>query len=145
LIHLVCRRTTWAEGHVQRTEPSGEVVAQYKLPQDAEFCQTLSNSFATAVLSTIGDERGKLLLQYSNHWLQDLGLVAGGDGSLTVRRYGSGAGLRLGLEVKSSGNSMATDVSPHQPFPEAFLPLFPNGWPDLAKREGFELPKEFSK
>jgi hypothetical protein len=40
---------------------------------------------------------------------------------------------------------MSTDVSPYQPFAEAFLPLFPNGWPDLAQREGFELPKGFRK
>jgi hypothetical protein len=26
-------------------------------------------------------------------------------------------------------------------FPRPFLPLFPNGWADLARREGFELPK----
>ena len=27
-------------------------------------------------------------------------------------------------------------------FPGAFRPLFPNGWADVAKREGFELPED---
>jgi hypothetical protein len=27
-------------------------------------------------------------------------------------------------------------------FPKAFRPIFPNGWADVAEREGFELPKE---
>ena len=51
--------------------------------------------------------------------------------------------LPPGFEVRYSRNTMTTDVSPHQNIPPAFLPLFPNGWPDLARREGFELPKEF--
>lgn len=38
---------------------------------------------------------------------------------------------------------MSTDVNPWQPFPEAFRPLFPGGWKELAEREGFELPKSF--
>ena len=27
-------------------------------------------------------------------------------------------------------------------FPQTFRPIFPNGWADVAKREGFELPEE---
>ena len=30
-------------------------------------------------------------------------------------------------------------------FPEAFLPVFPNGWADVAEREGFEIPTEPQK
>ena len=30
----------------------------------------------------------------------------------------------------------------YYPFPATFLPIFPNGWADVAKREGFELPEE---
>jgi len=134
----------WAEAHVQRTEPHGDIIAQYTLPGDAEFSQTLSNNFATAVASTLGAERGKLLLQYSQDWMQEAGLQ-GGDCSLTIKRHESAGEGRLAYELKYSGSSVSGDLSPHQPVLEAFLPLFPAGWTDLAKREGFELPKEFQK
>jgi hypothetical protein len=75
----------------------------------------------------------------------DLGFGGGGDNALTVKRNGAGNEPRLSFELKYSGNIMSTDVSPYQQFPEAFLPLFPNGWADLARREGFELPKSFHK
>ena len=103
------------------------------------------NNFATAALSVLGMERGNLLRHYCDRWISELGLQGGGDTSLTVNRYQSGGEAGLRFELKYSGNTMSTEVSPGQPFPEAFLPLFPNGWPDLAKHEGFELPKEFRK
>jgi hypothetical protein len=138
---------TWAESHVHRNEPSGDVVASYSLPVDAEFSQTLSNAFVGGVLGTLGNERGNLLLDYSRSWMISLGMENFGTtppATMIVKRYPNGDD-RLSLETKQAGNTMRTDVSPWQPFPEAFLPLFPGGWADLAKREGFELPKSFQK
>ncbi|HZQ45467.1 MAG TPA: hypothetical protein VFC07_00525 [Verrucomicrobiae bacterium] len=136
----------WVETHAQRVEPGGKVIAQYTLPADADFSQSLSSQFTEGVLSALGEERGNLLLQYSGSWMQDLGMNEDNATTLTVTRYGSGDNMRLGFTLKSSdGSNMSTDVSPYQPFPQAFLPLFPNGWKDLANREGFSLPKSFQK
>jgi hypothetical protein len=137
---------TWAQAHVQREEPSGDVVAKYALPADPDFSQSLSNNFANAALTTLGNERGALLLDYARSWMLDLGMGGyGGDNSLTVKRYQSGEQSHLSYELKYSGNIMNNDVSPYLEFPVAFQPLFPNGWPDLARREGFDLPKDFRK
>jgi hypothetical protein len=132
----------WAEAHVQREEPSGNVVAKYTLPADPAFSESLSNSFASAVLTGLGTERGELLLDYARSWMLDLGMGStGGENSLTVKRSQSGNEPHLNYELRYSGNLMNNEVySPHQEFPIAFQPLFPNGWPDLAAREGFELP-----
>lgn len=135
----------WAATHAQRAEPGGKVVAQYTLPADADFSQSLSGQFTNGVLSALGGERGNLLLQYSSSWMHDLGMEGNESTTLTLSRYGAD-NARLNFTLKSSnGNNMSTDVSPYQPFPQAFLPLFPNGWKDLANREGFSLPKSFQK
>jgi hypothetical protein len=143
---LMADYAAWAQSHAQRTEPRGDVVAQYSLPADADFSLGLSNHFASAAFQELGAERGSLFLDYARSWMQDLGLgVTGGANSLKVTRYASSAEPHYSMEVKYSGNVMSTDVSPYQPFPPAFLPLFPGGWPDLAQHEGFPLPRDFQK
>jgi hypothetical protein len=73
--------------------------------------------------------------------MNDLGMNGGGEPTtLTVKRHQAG---HLNVEVGNAHGSMSTEVSPYQPFPTAFAPLFPNGWTDLAAREGFELTKDF--
>ncbi len=157
-------RAAWAKEHVQRTEPSGNVLAQYALPVDEELSRGLHRKFTDGVLETLGPERGEFLQRFSWRWMQDVGLITGPKFSnipgevianepsyqpkpttLTVERYQSGGEWRMNFNLKQAGNSMVTSVSPWQPFPEAFRPLFPGGWADLAKAEGFELPKEFEK
>jgi hypothetical protein len=143
---LVDQYKAWAQEHIRREEPSGDIVAKYTLPQDSALSQSLSNSFASGITATLGQERGNLLLDYCSSWMMELGLGGGGGNSiLTVKRYGSGDDSHLSLVLDYSGSHMSTDVSPYQEFPGAFLPLFPNGWPDLAQREGFALPKSFIK
>ncbi len=136
---------TWAQTHVQREEPHGDIVAKYTLSNDQDISLSLSNNFAGAIVGTLGQERGAFLLDYARSWMQDLGFPGGGENQLIVKRYGAEDNPRLNFQLRYSGNVMSTDVSPHQPFPEAFLPLFPNGWPDLAQREGFALPESFHK
>jgi hypothetical protein len=134
----------WTRTHAQREDPSGDVVAKYTLPTDADFSQSLSNQFASSVVGTLGDERGELLLQYAHQWMSELGMENPGSQTLTVSRYPNGDTSRLSFSVsQSTGAMMSTDVSPYQPFPPAFQPLFPNGWSDLAQREGFALPPSF--
>jgi len=135
----------WAETHVQRAEPVGDVVAKYTMPADAAFSQSLSNMFSTGVLAALGTERGELLMNYARSWMSDLGMLGGKPTTMKVKRYQAGDEPRLGFEISQGSSIMSTEVSPHQPFPEAFRPLFPDGWADLAAREGFELPKSFKK
>lgn len=135
---------TWAESHVQRQEPTGDVVAQYTLPDDAAFSESVSNTFASGIMATLGDQRGQLLLGYSRSWMTELGISGGGPTTMIVKRNGSANHPQLNLELHYGlGSTMSTTVSPWQPMPEGFRALFPGGWPDLAKREGFALPKEF--
>ncbi len=159
-------RTAWAKEHVQRTEPSGDVLAQYALPVDADFSQSQLAIFTNGIFSVLGTERGQWLQNHSIGWMMDVGLRNGQDFSnvpeelratmptaeyetqptaLTVERYKSGDEWRMNYRLKQAGNSMVTSVSPWQPFPEAFRAVFPGGWEELAQREGFQLPKEFEK
>jgi hypothetical protein len=157
-------RTDWVKKHVQRTEPSGDVLAHYALPVDEAFSRSLHHKYTAEVLETLGKARGELLQRSSWSWMQAVGLITGQKFSnlpehlianepsdqpkptvLTVERYKSGGEWRMNYRLKQFHNTMVTSVSPWQPFPEAFRPLFPGGWADLAKAEGFELPKEFQK
>jgi hypothetical protein len=42
---------------------------------------------------------------------------------------------------QQTGDSNPIDFS-QRPFPRAFLLAFPNGWADIATREGFQLPEQ---
>jgi hypothetical protein len=136
---------TWAEARLQREEPSGDVVVKYTIPEDAQFSQTLSNQFTNEIFGTLGKERGDLLLNYSASWMTARGMNGGSNDSLTVKRYQVGDETRLNFESRTAGSVISSGGSPYQPFPESFLPIFPNGWSDLAKREGIDLPKEIKQ
>ena len=135
----------WVENHLERTEPHGDMVAEYKVSIGPEFSQSASNSFTGQVLTTLGSERGELLLRYAAEWMHSLGLEGSEPTTLTVNRQGHRDNNYYLYTIKSGYSTMTTAVNPWQPMPEAFKPLFPGGWADLAAREGFELPKEFEK
>jgi hypothetical protein len=135
---------SWVRTHAQREEPSGKIVAKYVLTADPEYSENASNAFAGIIYSTLGPQRAALLEQYSSTWMTSLGMWGIGSGdnqstSLTLSREGDS----LMLSVRQAMSSMSCAVSPGQPVPDAFRPLFPGGWKELAGREGFELPKEF--
>jgi hypothetical protein len=157
-------RAAWALAHAQRTEPTDNVLAQYSLPTDASFSQSQLAIFTDGIFSALGHQRAEWLQDHAAGWMQDVGLRSNPDFSkvppeilatmppdtsqtepttLTVERYQSGGEWGMNFSLRQGANTMTTSVNPWQPFPEAFRPLFPNGWPDLAAREGFELPKEF--
>ena len=140
---------SWAEEDLKREEPSGDILARYTLPTDPEFSQSLSNTFTSGIRAALGEERGALLRGYSMSWMDGFGLLANPAPDkptrLTVKRVQNGDGMHLGFDFEHRGGTMYTYASPWQPFPEAFLPLFPGGWRELAEREGFELSKEFEK
>lgn len=155
-------RAAWDKEHVQRIEPSGNVLAQYTLPANTELSQSQLAVFTNGIFNVLGEQRGQWLEDHSLQWMQDAELLIGPDLSkippeflatmsvadyqaqptvLTLKRHQAGDGINFTLQ--QAGNSMTTTVNPWQPFPTAFHAVFPGGWKELAEREGFELPKEF--
>jgi len=161
-------RAAWTREHVQRTEPAGDMLAQYSLATDPEFSQRQLALFTNGIFGALGPERAQWLQDHSTGWMDDFGLRPGPDVSkipaallatmpadffqaqiqpttLTVKRYKAGNDWQINYTLQQAGNSMTTSINPWQPFPEGFSALFPGGWEELAQREGFELPKEFQK
>lgn len=159
-------RAAWIKEHVERSEPTGNVLAQYSLPVDEVFSQSQFTIFTNAIFDTLGAERARLLEDRSWNWMEADGLVTGPDYSgvppeilssmpaigrepqpttLTMEYSPPGNTFNLLCTLKQAGNVMSYGVSPRQPFPEAFRSLFPGGWRELAKREGFKLPAEFKQ
>ena len=52
-----------------------------------------------------------------------------------------GSGQRVKADIETEG-MIRLGYLPEVPFPAAFRPIFTKGWADVAKREGFEMPKE---
>jgi hypothetical protein len=141
----------WAKAHVLRKEPEGDVVAEYSLQIDPVFSQNLSNVFTTTLYETLGAERGDLFQLRAYSWMETLGMSRSADSpyateptTMIIRRYNNGSD-QLNYTLKRANSYMNTSVSPWQTFPEAFQPVFPGGWRELAEREGFELPGSFNK
>jgi len=61
---------------------------------------------------------------------------------MIVKRVPAGNEPRLKAEVEDRKFGTLSGFLPHCYFPADFLPIFPNGWADVAEREGFELPKQ---
>jgi hypothetical protein len=143
---LTSEYAAWLRDHAQREEPRGDILAKYILTPDPQFSDSVSNAFSGVIFSTLGSQRATLLQQYSWDWMQSMGMLgeARNDNqptSMIIRRQND----YLMLELRQSMGMMSCGLTPWQPVPEAFQPLFPGGWKDLAAREGFELPKDFQK
>ncbi len=136
----------WVLAHVERSEPKDDVVAHYTLPGDPAM--SISNNFAAGVLIAVGRERAELILASARNWMiSTIGIPQHPEKPTTiiVTRYLAGNEQRLKVQKWSSGNTSSGDLSRPPAFPAAFRPLFPNGWADVAEREGFEMPKESQK
>lgn len=130
----------WVATHVERHEPKDDVLAYYILPDDPAL--SISNNFATGLFEAVGRERGELVLRDEQKWMVALGLgrsPTAYTAVIRVKRETVGNELRLKAETQ---NNMGTSSGylPGAQFPKAFLSIFPNGWADVAQREGFELP-----
>jgi len=144
----------WVLAHAERSDPKDDVIAHYSLPDNTIMRQSISNNFVTGIFAALGRERTELIMPSTRNWMiSPLGLGLGKyPTTLIIRRYVSGNEQRLNVQVvnsimtpnQSGGDIYPIDLLQHS-FPSAFLPLFPNGWADIAKREGFELPKEFQE
>jgi hypothetical protein len=160
---LMDARLAWAREHLQRTEPSGDILAQYTLPVDTELSQAQYATFTNSISSTLGGQRGQWLLNQSQQWLQDNGMSPGFDLSSLPVDYSPNIniadvqstkptvmtlkadGQEVELNLQLAGASMSCTISPWQPVPPAFSMLFPGGWQQIAQLDGFQLPKSFDK
>ncbi len=135
----------WAISHTERSEPHDDVLAQYTLSSAPPT--SMSTNIMSEISSAIGKERTELMQVGSStellegsiqDWISELANW-GGDKPVTmiVRRFSDGNKQLLKFQV-DGGQWVPIRIL----FPGIFRPLFPNGWDDVAKREGFELPKE---
>jgi len=128
----------WALAHVERTGPKDDVLVKYSLPTDRVMSQTLSNNFFTALVAALGLERAQLTMFPSAYnWMCQLGILdcTPLPATILVRRQVDG-------RLKASwGGFPPSDLTKGASFPRGGLrSVFPNGWADVAEREGFELP-----
>lgn len=135
---------TWMKANVERREPQDDMICEYKVNLDPAYTQSASNLFTAQIAATLGEERAELFRSYAENWMNSLGMLGAEPATLTINQYNKNEAQYL-YTIKFTHSAMTTEISPWQPFPETFLPLFPNGWEDLARAEGFELPKEFEQ
>ena len=130
---------------IERTEPKGDIVAQYTVPApDPVFDQSISNHFAAEVAAVVGPERADMLLPDAWRELRS-GLAPAKPETMTIRRAMVDGEPDLICEMKR-GDILSDSTSPvrYAHYPSAwFLTLFPGGWKALAEREGFELTQRF--
>ena len=139
----------WGSSHMQRTEPKDEVVAQYTMPgADLTMNMSISNNFTVAVSAALGRERAELIGPSAGVWLSSIYSWATKPMTMVVKRFLDGTEERLKFQTflsfgtpQQTGDSNPIDFS-QRPFPAALLLAFPNGWADVAKREGFQLPEQ---
>jgi hypothetical protein len=137
----------WVVAQVQRREPKDEVLAHYTLPGGSAMSISKSNNFAADLFNALGQERTEILLVSAQDWLFQVLELGEKPAELIVRRVVAGNEERLTVQWQElSGNrAPERDLWRADYFPRAFRPLFPNGWADVAKREGFELPEKPKK
>ena len=128
----------WTPAHLKRTEPANDVVADYFLPGNRGLCAGVSNNLALA----IGTERTDLILDVSREQMaSEIGVSPDRrDLHMLIRRELVGNEQRL--EAVLDAGKRRLGYLPQVAFPGALRAIFPNGWSDVAKREGFDLPEK---
>jgi len=125
------------------------------LPGDPDMVLSISNNFATGVFEALGRERAELILSSPANWnwIRYIGIRAYPTTvpttnltTMIIQRYQAGNEQRLKVQTHMPfGKGPTFDLwrdHSEAMFPKAFLPIFPDGWADVAKREGFELPEK---
>jgi hypothetical protein len=152
LEHVKTGVKDWAISHSERSEPRGDVLAQYTL-QGAPPA-SITNNLISEISSVVGPERMRLMemgywptpcVGSIQGWISELGIGAG-DKRVTIAVKRSSEGDQEVLKAYAGtedevARARGEKIAEYN-FPTLFRPIFPNGWADVAKREGFELPKE---
>lgn len=141
----------WAGASLRREATNGDTLARFTIPANVELAASLSNKLASAVMTTLGQERADLLQRYSRDWYQiEVGGLASLASTLTISRRAEGGGaprfhydFSVKDETGQTRRGQSGLIMPNSRyFPAPFKSIFPGGWRELAEREGFELPYE---
>jgi hypothetical protein len=133
----------WVKTAVQRVEPAGDVLADYRLPPNPELAHQIEEEGTALLVETLGPDRAKLVHDYAGAWILQHGTLGESSVRFTVRRRTDGTQPPLWQQFEyQGGGGSSGDVTPGS-FPDLFRSLFPGGWRDLAQREGFALPEDF--
>jgi hypothetical protein len=129
---------------VQRSQPTGDVVAEYTIQSDPILEQGISNDFSAAVRAILGPERADLSLVRAWDELRSKLAPPGQQPlSMTIRRLTVDNETKLSCEV-SQGSKVSRSEVRYAHYPSTwFLTVFPGGWQAIAQREGFDLPTNF--
>jgi hypothetical protein len=138
----------WARANVRREGPDGDMLVRYTIPADPAFEQGLTNRLFTRVNSAIGKERGELMWTFFEyHRIGEDDAIADRTNILAIYRIAGapGLGYRSGWRWENAEaiNTYPEPIKPNR-FRRAFYFVFPGGWQEVARREGFELPAEFN-
>jgi hypothetical protein len=131
----------WFDTAVQRVTPSEEVVAQYEVPANPDLAQKIQQEELAPLADILGQERFALLQQWDGAWISEHGDLGARSVRLTVHNTPSRE-PPLWYQVESERWSSGSDVAPDS-FPPLFRGAFPGGWPEIAQRDGFQLPDDF--
>jgi hypothetical protein len=92
----------WARAHTERSEPKGEVVAEYTLHND-DIYLSVSNRFAAGLHEALGRERAELILDSAVASPYAAGIHGGDTMTMVVKRHLVGNEQRLNVEVFDTG------------------------------------------
>jgi hypothetical protein len=133
----------WAKTAVQRVEPAGDVLADYRLPANPELAHRIEEEGTALLLGTLGPDRAKLVRYYADSWALQHGTLGESSFRYTVRRHTDGTQPPLWQQFEYGGAGGGAGDLRSGDFPEPLRSLFPGGWRGLAQREGFALPEGF--
>jgi hypothetical protein len=130
----------WAKVNIQRDGPSGQMLVRFTIPGSTQIAQILTNHLFSNIAGAIGSERAELLGSFAGGWLQTSApYFAGLTNSLAVLQQPD-AGGKSALVCRRCGRAeITTTIDPHY-FPPPWEKIFPDGWTEIAQREGFQLP-----
>ena len=140
LQRMAATHQAWFNTAIERFEPSGDIVADYRVPANPELMELYQKEMGL-LSETLGSDRVELLKRFTGEWKLYHGAMGEEAVRLTVH---TSPGRPLWSLTEWGVNSGTCDVG-NEPLDSLFLGLFPGGWRDLAKREGFALPENFDQ
>ena len=121
-----------------------KTLAHYVLPKDPRISQTISNTLVAGMFNAMGRERAEFILPDAIRWMWFNGAFDYDTWSATmsVKRFQAGDVQWLVAVHSTQGAWNRSSLESRSDWlpAKAFLSMFPNGWADVAQREGFELP-----
>ena len=135
----------WAKQNLQRQGPQGDELVRYTIPPN-DAANAITNRLMAKLSETLGDERTELFYQFADGWFEvQNGYLGTVTNTLSVLRKVDDHGqprflYHLTREGPQSSLGEGPNLIQPQFFPPAWLNVFPGGWAEVARREGFDLP-----